>query len=108
VGQFGEFSLAELRALLEDAALYIGGDSGPMHVAATSRVPMVSLYGPTLPVRSEPWRAPSLPMAAVDVQGLGCRPCDQRVCEPGDYRCLGGITPDAVVAVALPLLGRTG
>lgn len=108
VGQFGDFSLAELRALLEDAALYIGGDSGPMHVAATSRVPMVSLYGPTLPARSEPWRDRALPMAAVEVQGLACRPCDQRVCEPGDYRCLGGIAPAAVVAVALPLLGRTG
>lgn len=108
VGQFGDFSLAELRALLEDAALYIGGDSGPMHVAATSRVPMVSLYGPTLPARSEPWRDRVLPMAAVEVQGLACRPCDQRVCEPGDYRCLGGIAPATVLTVALPLLGRTG
>ena len=33
----GEFSLAELRALLDRAALYIGGDSGPLHVAATTR-----------------------------------------------------------------------
>ena len=32
----GEFSLAELRALLDRAALYIGGDSGPLHIAATS------------------------------------------------------------------------
>ena len=30
----GEFSLAELRALVDFAALYIGGDSGPMHIAA--------------------------------------------------------------------------
>ena len=52
----GEFSLAELRALLDRAALYIGGDSGPLHIAATTRVPIVGLYGPTLPVRSAPWR----------------------------------------------------
>ena len=57
----GEFSLTELRALVDRAALYIGGDSGPMHIAATSHVPIVSLYGPTLPARSAPWRAPHWP-----------------------------------------------
>lgn len=102
----GEFSLAELRALVDRAALYIGGDSGPMHVAATSRVPMVSLYGPTLPARSEPWRSSSLPAIAVEVHGLGCRPCDQRVCEPGDYRCLGRISPEQVIDAARQLLAR--
>ena len=81
-------SLAELRALVDLAALYIGGDSGPMHIAATSAVPMVSLYGPTLPARSQPWRNPDIPAIAVEVEGLACRPCDQRVCEPGDFRCL--------------------
>lgn len=93
----GEFSLTELRALVERAALYIGGDSGPMHIAATSRVPMVSLYGPTLPARSAPWRDPAWPAEAVEVPGLPCRPCDQRVCAPGDFRCLTGITPEVVV-----------
>ena len=51
-----EYSLAELRSLVARAAVYVGGDSGPLHVAATSDVPIVGLYGPTLPVRSAPWR----------------------------------------------------
>ena len=51
-----EFTLAELRALVDRAALYIGGDSGPLHIASTTTAPIVGLYGPTLPVRSEPWR----------------------------------------------------
>lgn len=93
----GEFSLTELRALVDRAALYIGGDSGPMHVAATSHVPIVGLYGPTLPARSAPWRDPAWPAEAVEVADLPCRPCDQRVCAPGDFRCLGGITPELVV-----------
>src|SRR4029077_13514514 len=84
----GEFSLTELRALVDVAALYIGGDSGPMHVAATSAVPMVSLYGPTLPARSAPWRPAGIPSEAVEIIGLECRPCDQRVCVHGDFRCL--------------------
>lgn len=102
----GEFSLPELRALVERAAVFIGGDSGPMHIAATSRVPIVSLYGPTLPARSRPWRSSAIPAESVEVVGLPCRPCEQRSCEPGDFRCLTGITPDAVADAARRALGR--
>jgi lipopolysaccharide heptosyltransferase II len=96
----GEFSLAELRALAERAALYIGGDSGPLHVAATTRVPIVGLYGPTLPARSAPWRDPRWIDVAVDAGNLPCRPCDQRVCAPGDFRCLTSIAPEQVLEAA--------
>ena len=100
----GEFSLSELRALVEDAALYIGGDSGPLHIAAASRVPILALYGPTLPARSQPWRRSELPSEAVDAGALPCRPCDQRACAPGDFRCLTRIAPEAVVSAAERLL----
>ena len=96
----GDVSLVELRALVERAALYIGGDSGPMHVAATSHVPIIALYGPTLPARSAPWRSTAWPAASVEVPGLECRPCDQRVCIPGDFRCLLWIEPRQVLEVA--------
>jgi lipopolysaccharide heptosyltransferase II len=101
-----EFSLAELRALVERAALYIGGDSGPMHVAATSRVPIVGLYGPTLPARSAPWRSPELPAESLEVTGLPCRPCDQRVCVPGDFRCLTWISSSQVIEAAERAMSR--
>jgi predicted lipopolysaccharide heptosyltransferase III len=100
----GEFSLAQLRALVERAALYIGGDSGPLHVAATSRVPIVGLYGPTLPARSAPWRDPSIRVVAVEPEPLPCRPCDQRVCAPGDFRCLTSIGAEQVVTAAIKCL----
>jgi ADP-heptose:LPS heptosyltransferase len=96
----GEFSLADLRALLDRAVLYIGGDSGPLHVAATTRVPIVGLYGPTLPARSAPWRDARLACESVDAGALPCRPCDQRACEPGDFRCLTRITPEQVASAA--------
>ncbi len=96
----GDMSLDELHALVGRARLYIGGDSGPLHVASTTATPIVGLYGPTLPVRSAPWRDPRLYSAAVDVGALPCRPCEQRVCAPGDFRCLTRITVDAVVAAA--------
>ena len=96
----GEFTLAELRSLIARASLYIGGDSGPLHVAGTTAVPVVGLYGPTLPARSQPYRSASLPSAAAEVHGLACRPCNQRHCEPGDFRCLSGISAEDVAALA--------
>jgi lipopolysaccharide heptosyltransferase II len=99
-------SLAELRALMDRAALFIGGDSGPLHVASTSDVPIVGLYGPTLPERSAPWRPRGIPTSSVDAGVLPCRPCDQRVCAPGDFRCLTGV-PTAAVRVAATRLLET-
>jgi ADP-heptose:LPS heptosyltransferase len=100
VVECGEFDLAELRALIARAALYIGGDSGPLHIAGTTGVPSVGLYGPTLPVRSQPFRSARFISAAAEVKDLPCRPCNQRRCEPGDFRCLTGISADAVAALA--------
>jgi lipopolysaccharide heptosyltransferase II len=100
----GELSLDELRALLDRAALYVGGDSGPLHIAATTKVPIVGLYGPTLPERSAPWRSDSYRTESVDVGELPCRPCDQRVCAPGDFRCLTRIQPEQVLEACLRVL----
>ncbi len=101
-----ELGLADLRVLVARAALYIGGDSGPLHLAATTRTPIVGIYGPTLRQRSEPWRDPLLITEAVEPGALPCRPCDQRVCAPGDFRCLRQITPQEVVTVAERALAR--
>jgi predicted lipopolysaccharide heptosyltransferase III len=103
----GEFDLSELRALLARAALYVGGDSGPLHIASTTAVPIVALFGPTVPERSMPWRTRSRAMA-VDAGPLPCRPCHQRRCVPGDFRCLTGIPAAAVVAAAESLLQESG
>jgi predicted lipopolysaccharide heptosyltransferase III len=100
----GEFTLTELRALFDRTAVFIGGDSGPLHIAATTTVPIVGLYGPTTPARSAPWRDPSLPLVSLDAGELPCRPCDQRVCAPGDFRCLIRIQPERVVEAALRCL----
>jgi ADP-heptose:LPS heptosyltransferase len=96
----GEFDLAELRALITRSAVYIGGDSGPAHIAATTRTPIVELLGPTLAGRSRPWRDPRWYSETVDAGDLPCRPCNQRHCVPGDFRCLTAVAPDQVGAAA--------
>jgi lipopolysaccharide heptosyltransferase II len=93
----GEYDLQELRALVARAAVYIGGDSGPLHVAATTQTPIVELLGPTLPERSRPWRDDRWFAEIVDAGSLPCRPCDQRRCAPGDFRCLTTISAQRVI-----------
>jgi len=89
--------LPELRALVERSRLFVAAMcSGPvspptnsrLHIAATTSTPIVGIYGPTEAVRSAPWRDRRLPTESVEIAGLPCRPCDQRVCTPGDFRCL--------------------
>jgi ADP-heptose:LPS heptosyltransferase len=98
--EFGEFDLPELRTLVARSRLFVGGDTGPLHIAATTATPIVGIYGPTESVRSAPWRDPRLATESVEVAGLPCRPCDQRVCEPGDYRCLTTLRPEDVLSAA--------
>jgi ADP-heptose:LPS heptosyltransferase len=58
------------------AALYIGGDSGPLHIAATTRTPVVALFGPDAAERSLPWRspAPSRPSPSMRAPALPALP----------------------------------
>jgi lipopolysaccharide heptosyltransferase II len=102
----GEFDLPELRSLVGRAALFIGGDSGPLHVASTTATPIVALFGPTLPERSAPWRPLQFVTECVEPGPLSCRPCDQRVCAPGDFRCLQQTGPDRVLEAAERALRR--
>ena len=106
VPEVGEFDLAELRALVGRAAVYIGGDSGPLHIAGTTTTPIVALLGPTLAERSMPWRDGKWFAEAVDAGALECRPCRQRECAPGDFRCLTHITAEQVAAAAERALSR--
>jgi heptosyltransferase I len=54
------FSLTELIALTRRAKLFIGGDTGPLHLAAALRVPTVAIFGPTDPARNGPYGTRSI------------------------------------------------
>ena len=95
-----QLDLRELRALVERSSVYIGGDSGPLHVAATTRTPIVEILGPTVASRSFPWRSPRCRVEIVEAGPLPCRPCDERTCAPGDFRCLTRIPAAHVIAAA--------
>lgn len=56
----GKFSIAELTAIIQRARLFIGGDTGPMHMAALFHVPVVAIFGPTDPARNGPYATESM------------------------------------------------
>lgn len=53
-------SITELIALTRRAQLFVGGDTGPMHLAAALRVPVIAIFGPTDPARNGPYGAKSI------------------------------------------------
>lgn len=97
----GKLSLRELKELIALSSLFVGPDSGPMHMAAATSTPIVAYFGPTLPAHFAPWQA----QAALLEKPLDCRPCRQRTCQFDDFRCLRSITPEEVYQACLKFIG---
>ncbi len=93
--------LRQLAALGARVAVAVGGDTGPLHLAAVQGAATASFYGPTAGARSGP-RGPRhrVLQAVVD-----CGPCFGRRCRTGRFVCLPGIDPAAIAAEALAALG---
>jgi heptosyltransferase I len=91
------FSIGELIALTRRARLFIGGDTGPMHLAAALHVPVVAVFGPTDPVRNGPFRTRSIVLRHPDSPTTLSH---RNQPDPG----LLAITPGEVIAAALKLL----
>lgn len=53
-------SITDLIALTRRAQLFIGGDTGPLHMAAALRIPVVAIFGPTDPARNGPYGTQSV------------------------------------------------
>jgi heptosyltransferase-1 len=87
-----------LIALTRRANLFIGGDTGPMHLAAALDVPVVALFGPTNPARNGPFATRS-----VVLRSPSSITSHARRAEP--EQGLLEITADQVVAAAKSLLG---
>jgi len=92
-------SIADLPALLSRCHIFIGNDSGAMHVAAGVGLPVVAVFGPTDPYGT----APVTPRCTIVQQKPYCSPCFLRHC-PTDHRCMSVITPAMVEAAVKPWL----
>lgn len=98
----GSTTLEELLGVLSGLRLLVTNDSGPMHLAAALKVPLVAVFGPTDWRETAPWGAHHrLVREAVE-----CAPCGLREC-PIDHRCMTRIDGARVAAEAVALLGAT-
>lgn len=92
----GATSVRQMAALIERCDLFVGNDSGPMHVAAALDVPVLALFGPGTPDKTAPYM-PGDRFAALTAR-YPCSPCRQdffKECEPADSgkpHCLESLT----------------
>lgn len=90
----GPLTVRGMMAMIAACDLFIGGNSGPLHVAGALGVPTVSVMGPTDPARFTP-RGPADRVVRRD---LPCSPCGRGRC--WHHTCLRTIEPEEVLAEA--------
>lgn len=86
----GRTPLRELIALIAACHVLLTNDSGPMHIAAAVRTPVVALFGSTNAIKTGPY-----PEGRVLQKDVACAPCYKRTC-PIDFRCMKRIGVDEV------------
>lgn len=94
----GRLSLLAGAALIKRSALYVGVDTGPMHMAALAGRPVVALFGPTHPERVGPYKTVGRVLQA---KGLDCLCCRRRACS--HQSCMQGISVEMVEQAVLDL-----
>lgn len=92
----GKTSLREMMALMTKCRLFISNDSGPMHVASSLGVPVVSIFGPTDPTRTSPGGT----QTQILQNKVDCAPCKAREC-PIDHPCMTGVSSEEVYRAAI-------
>jgi ADP-heptose:LPS heptosyltransferase len=91
----GATDLAGLAEVLAAADAVVVGNTGPAHLAAAVRTPVVSLFAPTVPAaRWRPWRVPHV---LLGLQDIGCAGCRARVCPYEGHPCLDDVAVDEVL-----------
>lgn len=96
-------SVAELVWAIHGARLFVGNDSGPMHIAAALNVPIVVLFGSSESQAWFPWKT-NTPYRIVQNE-FACNPCPGDRCRVyGEPRCIQSITPEQVSTAVAALL----
>ncbi|MCS7219934.1 MAG: glycosyltransferase family 9 protein [Anaerolineae bacterium] len=103
----GQTDLADLAAVLRRCKLFIGADSGVMHLAAAVGVPVIALFGPSNHQAWRPWAPPA--RARVVRLGIPCSPCSYIGTQVGaregcpQRACMADLGPEPVLAAAMEL-----
>lgn len=100
INLIGRLNIKELFGLIKRCNLFISNDTGPIHIAAILKTPLVAIFGPGDIIRYEPRNISD--KAMVLYKKADCAPCEKLTCK--DLRCLNAITPQEVIEASLRLL----
>jgi heptosyltransferase I len=93
-------SLTQLGEVYRHCDLYVGGDTGPMHIASLVGIPAVVIYGPTDPIENEP-----VGNHIKVRREVGCNPCHEYSCK--ELFCIKAISADEVFKATKEMLRLT-
>ncbi len=91
----GRLTLAQLGALLAQAAVVVVANTGPAHLAAAVGTPVVSLFSPVVPASR--WRPFGVPTVILGDQSAECRGTRARRCPIEGHPCLSRVSAEAVL-----------
>jgi heptosyltransferase-2 len=81
----GKTSINELTKYISSLDIFLTGDSGPMHIAASLQIPTVALFGPTNPAETSQWKNTH---SLIVKKNLDCQPCLKRKCPLIHHNCM--------------------
>ncbi|MCB9915408.1 MAG: glycosyltransferase family 9 protein [Planctomycetes bacterium] len=94
VDTVGRLSLRQTAGLLAASAVFVAGDTGPLHMAVAVGTPVVALFGAADPARTGPYLRPD----AVLREAVPCAPCRRRHCNVAGHPCMTGLAVERVHA----------
>ena len=97
----GKTSISELISHIANLDLFITGDSGPMHLAASFQIPTVSIFGPTRDEDTSQWMNAK---SVVVKKNLDCQPCMKRTCPLKHHNCMKFIQAEDVLKAVKSLV----
>jgi len=96
----GRTTIKQFAAIAKKSALFVGSDSGAMHIASAVGTPVVALFGPSNPAE---W-GPRGKATEVIYKGLDCRTCFHPTCQRGEQNCMKLISVEEVATASKRLI----
>lgn len=100
----GRLDLGQLAGVLAAADCVVVGNTGPAHLAAAVRTPVVSVFAPTVPAAR--WAPQGAPVVLLGDQDAPCRDSRATICPIPGHPCLASVTPGDVADAVEQLCGR--
>ena len=88
--------ISELVDFISKLDLFITGDSGPMHIAASFQIPTVSIFGSTKDQETSQWQNQNSKIAK---KNLPCQPCMKRKCPLLHHNCMKMIESKDIISL---------